>query len=220
MAIKFGDAKGTAIKEKVDQYVYKNGDNVVRIVGGLLPRYVYWIKGENNKDIPMECLSFDREKEKFTNAEKDWVKEYYPDLKCGWAYACQVIDPSDGKIKVLNLKKKLLEQIMTAAEDLGDPADSETGWDIYFKKVKTGSQVYNVEYQFQALKCKKRPLNAGERAALDTMKSIDDLLPRPTTDAQHELLERIRKGATQQTEAVAGTDTAVPSDVESELDLG
>jgi len=145
MAVKFGSTKGGAVKEKVDQYIYKNGDNVVRFVGDLLPRYVYWIKGENNKDIPMECLSFDRQLEKFNNREKDWVRDYYPDLRCGWAYACQVIDPSDNKVKVMNLKKKLLEQILVAAEDLGDPTDPDEGWDVYFKRVKTGPQTYNVE---------------------------------------------------------------------------
>ena len=69
----------------------------------------------------MECLSFDRNTEKFNNLEKDWVREYYPDLKCGWSYATQCID--NGKVKVVNLKKKLWEQIITAAEDLGDPTN-------------------------------------------------------------------------------------------------
>ena len=71
----------------------------------------------------MECLSFDRNKEAFNNKEKDWVREYYPDLKCGWSYATQCID--NGQVKVVNLKKKLWEQIITAAEDLGDPTDPE-----------------------------------------------------------------------------------------------
>jgi hypothetical protein len=172
------------------------------------------VKGENNKDIPLECLSFDRDKEMFTNVEKDWVKIYYPDLKCGWAYACQVIDPLDGKLRVLNLKKKLLEQILEAAKDLGNPTDPVNGWDVYFKKVKTGSQVFNVEYQLQALKCKKRALNEPEMATLAAIKPIDDLLPRPTPDAQHELLERVRNKPV--AEAAA---EALPSDVESELDL-
>ena len=42
------------------------------------------------------------------------------------------------KSKVVNLKKKLWEQIITAAEDLGDPTDPESGWDVQFKRVKTG----------------------------------------------------------------------------------
>ena len=155
MAIKFNQAQGSAIKNKIDQYVYKNGDNVLRMVGELLPRYVYWIKGENGKNIPMECLSFDRATETFNNKEKDYVRDFFPEIKCGWAYAMQCIDPSDGKVKVLNLKKKLMEQIMVAAEDLGDPTDPEAGWDIYFQRVKTGPMAFNVEYRLQALKCKQ-----------------------------------------------------------------
>jgi len=195
MALAFGKAKGSAQKANVKQYEYKNGDNKIRLVGGILPRYVYWIKGDNDKNIPMECLSFDRETEAFTNKEKDWVREFYPDLKCGWSYAIQCIDPNDGEVKVLNLKKKLLEQIMLAAEDLGDPTDPETGGDVHFKRVKTGPLPYNVEYQFQPLKCKPRPLTDEERDAIVNAKSIDELLPRPTADAQKELLDRIMNQA-------------------------
>jgi hypothetical protein len=191
MGIKFGEAKGQAKKSNIEQYTYKNGDNVVRMTGDLLPRYVYWVTGENNKNLPVECLSFDRQAEAFLNKEKDWVREYFPDLKCGWSYCISCIDPSDGKVKVLNLKKKLMEQILVAAEDLGDPTDPETGWDVHFKRVKTGPLAYNVEYQLQALKCKPRGLDEAEKAAVEAATAIDELLPRPTPDAQKELMERI-----------------------------
>jgi len=125
--------------------------------------------------------------------EKDWVREYYPDQKCTWSYAIQCIH--DGKVKVLNLKKKLLEQILVAAEDLGDPADPETGWDVHFKRVKTGPMAYNVEYQLQALKCKPRALDEKELELITDLKSMDEVLPRPTADAQKELLDRIRSGS-------------------------
>jgi hypothetical protein len=91
----------------------------------------------------MECLGFDRDKEQFTNIEKDWVRHYHTDMKCSWAYAVQCIDPDDGKVKVLNLKKKLFEAVMVAAEDLGDPTDTTTGWDLAFKKQKTGPLPFN-----------------------------------------------------------------------------
>jgi hypothetical protein len=192
MAIKFGQLEGKAKKSTINQFTYRDGDNVVRMVGDILPRYVYWVKGENNKNIPMECLSFDRDSETFNNIEKDWVRTFYPDMKCGWAYAIQCIDPGDGQVKVLNLKKKLLEQIMLAAEDLGDPTDPETGWDIHFKRVKTGPMAFNVEYQLQVLRCKTRALDEAEMASIAELRSMDDVLPRPTVEAQKELLERIR----------------------------
>ena len=123
MALSFNKQTGGAQKSSISSFQYKDGDNKMRIVGDILARYVYWITGENGKNIPMECLSFDRNSERFNNVEKDWVREYYPDLKCGWSYATQCID--NGEIKVVNLKKKLWEQIITAAEDLGDPTDTE-----------------------------------------------------------------------------------------------
>ena len=190
MAIAFNQQKGSAQKSSISSFQYKDGDNKMRIVGDILARYVYWINGENGKNIPMECLSFDRNTERFNNMEKDWVREYYPDLKCGWSYATQCID--NGEVKVVNLKKKLWEQIITAAEGLGDPTDPETGWDICFKRVKTGPLPYNVEYQLQALKCKPRPLDEDELAAISELKSMDDVMSRPTPDAQKELLDRVR----------------------------
>ena len=194
MAISFNQQKGSAQKTSIKSFQYVNGDNKMRLCGDILARYVYWIKGQNDKNIPMECLSFDRNTESFNNKEKDWVREYYPDLKCGWSYATQCID--NGEVKVVNLKKKLWEQIITAAEDLGDPTDPETGWDICFKKVKTGPLPYNVEYQLQALKCKPRELDDEEKALYADLKSMDDVMPRPTPDAQKELLDRIREATT------------------------
>lgn len=193
MALTFNKLKGEAQKGKIESYTYVEGDNKVRMVGDVCARYVYWLKGENDKNVPFECLSFDREKEAFTNIEKDWVREYYPDMKCTWSYAIQCIH--GGKVKVLNLKKKLLEQIILAAEDLGDPADPETGWDVHFKRVKTGPMAYNVEYQLQPLKCKPRPLTDEEKELISELKSMDEVLPRPTADAQKELLDRIRSGS-------------------------
>ena len=93
------------------------------------------------------------------------------------------------------MKKKLMEQIKVAAEDLGDPTDPESGWDVYFKRVKTGPMAYNVEYQLQALKCKPRALDESEMELIAELKSMDEVLPRPTPDAQKELLDRLRAGS-------------------------
>lgn len=201
MALSFNESKGSAQKSSINAYDYKEGENTVRIVGDILPRYVYWIKGENNKNIPFECLSFDRNTETFNNLEKDWIKEFYPDLKCSWAYATQCID--DGEIKVINLKKKLWEAIVTTAKDLGDPTDPIDGWDIVFDKKKTGKQVFNVEYQLRPLACKKRPLSEEELELLVDLKSMDDVITRPTPDAQKALLDRIHGLATENTDEEA-----------------
>jgi hypothetical protein len=194
MALSFKQTKGRAQKSSVESYEYKDGENVVRLIGGVLPRYVYWVRGTNNKDIPVECLAFSRDKEKFDNLEKDWVPEFHADLKCSWSYAVNCIDPKDGKVKVLNLKKKLFEQIITAAEDLGDPTDPETGWDVVFKRVKTGPLTYNVEYTLQVLRCKSRKLSAQELDLAAKALPIDEKYPRANPDEIKALLEKLRAG--------------------------
>jgi hypothetical protein len=191
MAISFKNTKGKAQSNKVEAYEYKDGENTVRLVGGVLPRYIYWLKGANNKDIPVECLAFDREAEKFNNMEKDHVPTFFPDLKCSWSYTVNCIDPKDGKVKALNLKKKLFEQILSAAEDLGDPTDFDTGWDVVFKRTKTGPLAFNISYDLSVLRCKPRKLTDDERAAAEAAKSIDEKYPRPTEAEVLALLEKI-----------------------------
>ena len=54
---------------------------------------------------------------------------------------------------------------------------------------------YNVEYQLQPLKCKPRELSEAEMEMTAELKSMDEVLARPTPDAQKELLDRIRAGS-------------------------
>lgn len=192
--LSFGSVKGSAKKEKADSYKIVDGDNSVRLFGNILARYVYWIKGTNGKNLPFECLEFNRETESFDKAEKDWVKEFYPDLKCGWSYSMMCLD--NGVPKIFNFKKKLFDQIMANIEDLGDPTDPENGWDLKFQKKKTGPLPINVEYTLQVMKCanSKRPLTDAEREAIASSKTIEELLPRATPAAQKELLEKLMKG--------------------------
>lgn len=198
MALKFNQSKGSAQKDRADSYAYKDGENKVRIVGDLLARYVYWIKGENDKPLPFECLAFNRESEKFDNKETDHVKDFYPDMKCSWAYAIQCIDLATGELKILNLKKKLLGQIMDAADQLEkDPTDPVDGFDIVFTKKKTGPLPINVEYTVQVLKCKPRPLTEAELETIKDLKSMDEVLPRPTPEDQKKLLEKLQSGTTE-----------------------
>ena len=191
MALSFKNTKGKAQSNKVEAYEYKDGENTVRLIGGVLPRYIYWLKGTNNKDIPVECLAFSREKEKFDNVEKDYVNEYFPDAKCSWSYSVNCIDPKQNKVVALNLKKKLFEQIVSAAEDLGDPTDYDTGWDVVFKRQKTGPLPFNVEYTLQVLRCKPRALTDEERAMAEAAKPIDEKFVRPTEAEVKALLEKI-----------------------------
>lgn len=188
MAIKFGNVQGKA-KKAANYYAYKDGDNELRLVGDILPRYVYWIKGSDGTNHGIECLGFDRDTETFKNKEKDWVRHYFADKKCSWAYVAQAIDVAENKLVLVPLKKKLFEQIMTAAEDLGDPTDVNAGWNIKFKRAKTGTLAYNVEYTLQVLKCKPSSLTDEQKALLAELKSIDEIVVRPTPDEQKEYIE-------------------------------
>lgn len=216
MALAFKKTNGTAVKNSHESYAYKDNENTVRLVGGILPRYIYWVNGTNNKPIPVECLAFDRELEKFTNADEDVVPEFYPDLKCSWSYVINCIDPSDGKVKVLNLKKKLFGQILQAAEDLGlDPTDPDEGFDIVFKKTKTGALAYNVEYTLSVLKLKKRALSQEERAAVAAAMTIDAKYPRPKPEDIRKLLEKIAKGTSE--DDSGADDSGVDQEAVNEL---
>lgn len=210
MAIKFGEVAGKA-KKGANAYAFKDGENTIRIFGEVLPRYIYWLKGKNGKDLPVECLSFDRNKEKFTNQEKDWVREYFPDLKCSWAYVVQGFDVAEKKPVVINLKKKLFEQILNAAEDLGDPTSVEEGWDIVFKKQKTGSLAFNVEYTLSVLRCKKRALTEEELQIVESAQSIDELVPRLTADEQKKFIEENILDS-------AKSDEEVPEEMQESVD--
>ena len=54
MALSFNQQKGSAQKASISTFQYKDGDNSFRLVGDILARYVYWVKGENDKNIPLE----------------------------------------------------------------------------------------------------------------------------------------------------------------------
>ena len=119
------------------------------------------------------------------------------------------IDPSDGKVKALHLKKKLFESIVNAAEDLGDPTDYDTGWDIVFKRTKTGPLAFNVSYDLMVLKCKPRALSEDERAAADAAQSIDEKFPRSTPEEQKALLEKLAAGVDEDEAQTAAEQEAV-----------
>lgn len=199
MAIKFSKVEGSAKKSDVKYMNLVEGENRFRMVGDVLPRYVYWVKN-GKANAAFECLAFNRDMEKFTNVEKDWVPELVEayqgtprkEVKCAWAYCVQVIDRADGKLKILNLKKKMFESIKSIANDLGDPTDPETGYDIIVERKKTGPHAYNVEYkvfEIRMMKEKGKPMPETDADILANLKSIEDVIPRQTTADQKAALD-------------------------------
>lgn len=191
MAKSFGDTAGAA-KKGGEYYKWVDGEQTLRLVGEVVPRYVYWKSTGDGKNISVECLSFDRDLEKFTNVEKDWFQHFFPEQKCSWAYVARALNPTDKEKTILiPMKKKLYQQIMDVAEELGDPTNPDTGWDLVVMRAKTGPQAFNVEYTLKQLKCKTRKLDDEEKETVNKMPPIDELVPRQTPEEQKDLIERM-----------------------------
>lgn len=196
MALSFNQVKGEAPKrEKTPSYKMTPGENKVRLFGGVLARYIYWVPNSDGVKSPVECLAFNRELEKFDNKEKDWVSEYYPDLTPQWAYASLCLDPADNTVKIFNHKRKLFGTVVDMVQDLGDPSDPEKGWDLVFSRDKNGPKVYNVEYNVKQLRCKNRPLSQEELETVNASPTIDEVLRRPPAEDIKKYLDELRSGS-------------------------
>jgi len=191
MALAFNDVNGSAKTTKIDYFKFEDGDNEFRMVGGVLPRYVYWNKTPKNTAIALECLSFNRETETFDNAVKDWHQHYFPDIKCKWSYVVQAYD-KNGKLRVVSLRKQMFESIIqNAHKHWGDPTDPETGMKIVILKKKTGPQAFNVAYEVDVMSCIQQPLTDEQKKELEEKPSIDELFPRQSADELHENIKRV-----------------------------
>ena len=185
MVKKFTDLRGKA-SSGVERFKFADGVNTFRIVSEVMPGYKYWKKTPDGTNVPLDCLSFDREKEKFVNSAEDPVRKYFPDEKCSWAYSSFAIDRSDNKLKLIDHKKKLFEQILALAKKLGDPTDHETGWDIVVERERTGPKPFNVEYHLDQIESMQSqgPLSDDDKKLLKDMPNIEDFLKRPTPEEQ------------------------------------
>lgn len=193
MALAFGQMKEDTggSREKLNEHKPQFGDNRIRIFGGIIPRYIYWVTNAEGRTMPVECLSWDRDQQRWANSEKDWVKHYYPDLKSKYGYVMLCVE--NGEIKIFNPKKTLMDRVIKLAADLGDPTDLDNGWDICYEKEKTGPQPMNVKYNIQELKCSKAqgPVSDEVRALIEGAPDVEEIFARPTPESQKELLERM-----------------------------
>lgn len=190
MVKKFNELKGKASRSGPERFKYVDGVNQFRIVSPVVPGYKYWLKTTDGTPIPFDCLTFDRDKEQFNNKMPDPVRKYFPDKKCSWAYSSFVIDRSDNKLKLIDHKKKLFEQILTLASKIGDPTDFEDGWEIVVERVKTGPKAFNVEYHLDQIACKesKGPLSDEDKELLKEMPDIEEFLKVSTPEDQEKLI--------------------------------
>ena len=215
MAIKFTDLQGKATKSGPERFKPVNGKNQFRIIGSVVPGYKYWLKTRDDTSVPMDCLSFNREKEVFDNKTRDVVREYFPDKKCSWAYQSLVIDRSDNKVKLFDHKKKLFEAVLDAAKKkLGDPTDPETGWDVVFTRKKTGPLPFNVEYTLETFELENTSLTEEDKAAIaeaeEQFGTIEDITTLPTPEDQEQFIKNY----------ILEKEEEVDEDVSDELDEG
>lgn len=200
--VKFTEATGGSTGTKADTYKYVDGEQKVRLFGDILPRYLFWVPNPKGtpRELPVEALQYDRNTESWDNSLPEPVKEQYPDLKPKWSYASLCMT-ENGEIKVFPFKRTLFNQIIDAAETLGDPTDLENGWWIVFKKKKTGPSPLNVEYSLDALKCQKEkgPLEAKLAEKAKEHATIEEVYPRPTEDQVRQNLNNIMSSGDSET---------------------
>ena len=105
-------------RREVERLSMQIGDTKVRLIGEVLPRYVYWVTTNEGKKMPVECLRYSRVTETFDDSVPDPLKEVDEAIfgdKPEFAYICNIIDRSDGKIKVFDLRATIYRQIVDYA---------------------------------------------------------------------------------------------------------
>jgi hypothetical protein len=181
---------GNGQRREIERLNLPNGEVKIRLVGEVLPRYVYWVVTKEGKKMPVECLQFDRQRETFNNSIKDPMKEVSEEIyaeKPQFAYICNVIDRTDNKVKIFDLRSTIYKQIVDYATnpDYGNPADDDAGYDITVKKEKTGPLPQNVKYSI---------IPARNNSALSTadkaleLFELDKIYKRPTYEEQKQWL--------------------------------
>ena len=71
-------AKGkqnTGQRREIQRMSLSIGDNKIRLVGDVMPRYCYWVTTTEGRKMPVECLEFSRETEGFDNSAPNPFKE-------------------------------------------------------------------------------------------------------------------------------------------------
>jgi hypothetical protein len=181
---------GNQQRREIQRLTMGIGDTKVRLIGDVMPRYCYWVVTKEGKKMPVECLQFSRETESFDNSAPDPFKELdeaiYSD-KPQFSYVCNVIDRSDGQIKLFDLRATIYSQIVDYATnpDYGNPADAANGYDITIKKEKTGPLPQNVKYSIIPAR-NNAPLTDAEKEL--ELFELNKIYKRQTYDEQKEWL--------------------------------
>jgi len=154
--VSWQDAKGAEAsgpRKQIERLTISEKGTKIRLVGNVLPRYVYWVTTKEGKKIPVECLRFNRETESFNDSIPDPLKEVPEEIFSEtpqFGYVCNVLEMINDKsaVRIFDLKKTIYNQIVSLAKDpeWGNPADPENGYAITVKKESTGPLPQNVKY--------------------------------------------------------------------------
>lgn len=231
--LQWGQAKGGAEKSDVTYMKFKNGDNQVRIVSGVLARYDYWVPNREGKSVPFENLSFDRMQEKFIKGAEDPVSELglmekdpenkgqMRKMRSKRGYKCMVINRATGKLEAMDLKKSIFDGIIATMQELG--IDDPTSVDFVIKR--SGEQWYEVKYeinQIRTLKLQEQAaeLHANDAEIIEGMKPIEELFPRQSAAEQRQALQAWMNGSSDSNNKGGneGSDDSGADEAISELD--
>lgn len=239
----WGTVQGNTSSDKIEYVKLKPGKQAFRVVSGILPRYVYWLKNKDGKDANFDCLRFDRNKEKFVPGKDPiqdmGIMEPKPvdgkkiPLKCKKNYVCWVIDRADNKLKILTVKDGIFKGIKAVMSQLEITNPAEI--DIVVER--TGSNWNEVEYKVQeiaamkfltAVKTAGTPefnQHAADEALLGedwvNVKSLEETYPLMSYKEQRDSIEAFMAGRSSQPEDNgAGTGAEDPAnDQEAVSDL-
>ncbi len=185
-----GNTGGNSQRREVQRLSLGIGDTKIRLMGDVLPRYVYWITTNEGKKMPVECLRFSRATEQFDDTQPDPFKELDEAIfadKPQFAYVCNALDRTDGQIKLFDLRATIYRQIVDYASnpEYGNPADESTGYDITVKKEKTGPLPQNVKYT--CIPARASVALTDEEKTLEKY-DLDRIYKRQTYDEQKQWL--------------------------------
>lgn len=86
--------------------------------------------------------------------------------------------------------------------------------DVVFEKKKTGPNKFNVEYKLKERSISNTPLTEEEMEVIKDIKSIDEIVPRVTSDEQKAFIEQAWiNGEAEETNADADAESEFDDDI-------
>ena len=110
-----------------------------------MPRFIYFVDSKRGNRVFVECISFDRKSESFTD-NPDPIKDLGLDEEPVFGYVTNVINRTTNKVEILHLKRSVYNQIATLASTHGDPSDPKTGYDLIINKLTRGLGRFDTYY--------------------------------------------------------------------------